>query len=124
MSKSLAITLLFISLLLFILITVILKKGRIPEKYALLWYAVSSIILFLSIVPNFFSFISKNLGFNVMSNFIIGVFIGLLLLLVMALTIIVSGQKKKITLLIQEISLMKEEMKSLNKKKNKGSRSK
>ena len=90
--------------------TYVLKKGRIPEKYSLLWYAFSLIILFVSLFPNLFTFISKKLGFEVMSNFIIAIIIGSLLLLTMALTIMIAGQKKKTTMLIQEISLLKEKI--------------
>ncbi len=110
MSKSLIITLVIVSLSLMVLTTYVLKKGRIPEKYSLLWYAFSLIILFVSLFPNLFTFISKKLGFEVMSNFIIAIIIGSLLLLTMALTIMIAGQKKKTTMLIQEISLLKEKI--------------
>ena len=115
MSKSLTITLIVVSVLLIILTTHVLKKGRIPEKYSLLWYAFALMILLVGIFPNIFSFISKKLGFEVMSNLIIGIIIGGLLLLTMALTIMMAGQKKKTTMLIQEISIIKEKIESEKK---------
>lgn len=111
MSLSLTITLIIVSIFLIILTTHFLKKGRIPEKYSLLWYSFSLIILLVGIFPNLFSFISEKLGFEVMSNLIIGIIIGVLILLTMALTIMIAGQKKKTTLLIQEISLLRREIK-------------
>ena len=107
MSKSLTITLIVVSAFLIILTTYVLKKGRIPEKYSLLWYAFALVILLVGIFPNVFSFISKALGFEVMSNLIIAIIIGSLLLLTMALTVMIAGQKKKTTMLIQEISILK-----------------
>ena len=110
MSKSLTITLVCVSLCLIILTTHFLKKGRIPEKYSLLWYGFSLLILLVGFFPNLFNFISKKLGFIAMSNLIIGFIVGLLMLLTMALTIMIAGQKKKTTLLIQEISILKEKV--------------
>lgn len=110
MSVSLRIALLIFALFLVFVTTYILKKGRIPEKYSLLWYFISFIILLLAIFPSILTFISDKIGFQAVSSFIIGVLLVLLTFITMALTIIVSGQKKKTTLLIQEISLIKSEM--------------
>lgn len=117
MSLSLTITLIIVSIFLIFLTTYFLKKGRIPEKYSLLWYAFSLMIFLVGIFPNIFSFISDKLGFQVMSNLIIAVILGLLVLLSMALTIMIAGQKKKTTLLIQEISILKKEVKLLESNK-------
>lgn len=110
MSLNLRVALFLFSILLFVVVTYILKKGSISEKYSLLWYSMSVIILLVSIFPNIFVFISDYFGFQVMSNLIIGIIIALLTFITISLTIIVSGQKKKLTLLIQEISLLKEKV--------------
>ena len=55
------------------------------------------------------------MGFQTMSNMVIGIILVLLTFLTMALTIIVSGQKKKTTLLIQEISILKSEIRGIKK---------
>ena len=117
MSESLIITLIVVSISLFIIITYVLIKGRIPEKYSILWYFFATLILLTSLFPTLFTKISDLLGFEVMSNLIIGVLIGGLLLLTMALTVIIAGQNKKTTLLIQEISIMKHEIDKLNTEK-------
>lgn len=119
MSLSLTITLIIVSIFLIFLTTHFLKKGRISEKYSLLWYVFSLMIFLVGIFPNIFSFISNKLGFQVMSNLIIAVILGLLILLSMALTIMIAGQKKKTTLLIQEISLLKNEVEENGKIKKK-----
>lgn len=117
MSQSLTTTLIIVSIFLILVTTYFLKKGRIPEKYSLLWYTFSLIILLVGMFPNLFSFISEKLGFEVMSNMIIGIIIGVLMLLTMALTIMIAGQKKKTTLLIQEISLLKKELLTIQENK-------
>ena len=108
MSFNLRLGIILVAILLFIIIFVILKRGRIPVKYSLIWFFSSLLILLVGIVPQIFISFSKMLGFMTMSNMIIGIFIFILLLITVSLTVIVSGQKKKITLLIQEISLLKE----------------
>ena len=117
MSRNLTLTLIIVGFALIILTTVILKKGRISEKHALLWYAMSLIILLSGVIPKVFSAISRKLGFEVRSSFVIGIFIGILIMLTMALTIMIAGQKKKTTLLIQEVSLLKEEVEKLKRSK-------
>lgn len=118
MQTSLIITLILVSLFLIILTTYVLKKGRISEKYSLLWYGMALIILFVALFPNFFVLISKALGFEVMSSFIMGLLIGILILLAMALTVMIAGQKKKTILLIQEISILKSELNKIKEEKS------
>lgn len=122
MSLNLIVTLIFVSFFLIFLTTYFLKKGRIPEKYSLLWYAFALIILFLGVFPSIFNFISYKLGFQVMSNLVIGLFIGLLLIFNMVLCVMIAGQKKKTTLLIQEVSLLKSRLSNIEGKKNNGSK--
>ena len=113
MSNSLIISLIGVSLLLFLIITFVLKKGRIPEKYALLWYAMDLIILLVVIFHSPLSIIAKELGFYPWSIFVLSIFIGILFLLVIALTVMMAGQKKKTTLLVQEISILKSKVNNL-----------
>ncbi len=108
MSNDLRLAVVIVGIVLVLITVMILKKGRMPVKYSLIWLFSGIVIMLVGLVPRFWEGISKSLGFLTISNMIIGVFIFILLLITMSLTIIVSGQKKKITLLIQEISLLKE----------------
>ena len=58
------------------------------------------------------SYFPSNIDFSSVFfvNLVIGIIIGILLFLTMSLTIITSGQRKKITLLIQEVSMLKEKI--------------
>lgn len=88
----------------------ILKKGKAPVKYALLWFLSAIVILILALFPEVLGLVSLFLGFKTISNMVIGVFIIILLFIDIMLTIIVSGQKEKIILLIQEVSMLKEKV--------------
>ena len=110
MQITLRIDMIIYSLFLLIPVTHLLKKRRLPEKYSILWYAFAIIILLVGVVPGFLENVSKALGFEVMSNFVIGILIGLLTIMCLALSVMIARQRKRTTLLIQEISLLKKEV--------------
>ena len=107
MSINLRLGLGIVSLVLLIIVLMQLRKRRIPVKYSLVWMVSSLIILLIAIIPGVFIKIANLLGFVTMSNLVIAMFIFILLMISLMLTVIVSGQRRKITLLIQEISMLK-----------------
>lgn len=115
MSNNLVIALLLVSIFLYVIIFAILKKGRIPLKFALVWFIPATIILLISIMPTLLEKLTIFLGFQTISNMIVGLLFVVLIFICISLTIIVSGQKTKITLLIQEISLLKFKVEELEK---------
>lgn len=117
MSVRLTLSLIIVSVFLVLLTTHFLKKGRIPEKYALLWYGFAILVLIVSFFPNIFSSLAKLLGFQLLSNMVLVLLIGILFLLTMSLTIMMAGQKKKTTLLIQELSILRQEVTKNDKRK-------
>lgn len=111
MPLNLRLGVLIIALVLAVVVIRILRKGRIPVKYSLLWGLGVLILLFLAIFPNALIKIANLVGFQTVSNMVIGVLLVILFFITMSLTVIVSAQKRKITLLVQEISLLKSEIK-------------
>lgn len=110
MNDSLRLAVIIASLLLFILITYILKKGRIPIKYALVWYFSALIILLTAVIPTIMSSLAHLVGFETLSNMVLCALILMLMFITLILTIIVAGQTTKIRMLIQEISILKNEI--------------
>lgn len=110
MSLELIIFLIIFSILLFIITTLILKKGLMPAKYSLLWYFIALVILLVAIFSKPLEFFANLIGFQTLSNMIIGIILTLLIFLTMSLTIIISAQRRRTTLLIQELSLLKKEV--------------
>ena len=68
-------------------------------------------LIILAIWPNSLIVLANLVGFQTVSNMVIGVLLVILFFITMSLTVIVSAQKRKITLLVQEISLLKSEIK-------------
>ena len=105
-------------LLIFLVTLQLLRRGRIPVKFSILWFIVAVILLVVGIFTNFIVLISTRIGFISMSNMLVGILIFLLFAMCIALTVIVSGQATKITLLIQEVSMLKKKI--VNEEKNNG----
>ncbi len=110
MTFNLRLGLIIVFLLLMIVVIKILKKGRIPVKYSLVWIMSGFIILLVGVIPSLFECISRLFGFVTMANMVVGIFIFILLMITISLTVMIAGQKKKTTILIQEISLLKHEV--------------
>ncbi|MBS6373901.1 MAG: DUF2304 domain-containing protein [Erysipelotrichaceae bacterium] len=115
MSVSLTIWLLVLSLLILFLVIYLLRKGRIPVKFSLVWFLVILILFAIALAPGILVLIQKLLGFKAMSNMIIGILFVILFLICITLTVMISGQKTKTTLLIQEISILENRVQSLEK---------
>ena len=107
MNMSLSITtIVFISLLL-IIILYLLRQSRISIKYSIMWIFMILVAFIVLIIPNLLTIISKFLGFELVSNMVLCIFIVILLLISIALTVMITDQKKKITRLIQEVGILK-----------------
>ncbi|MCL2384008.1 MAG: DUF2304 domain-containing protein [Oscillospiraceae bacterium] len=110
MVDRLQLPMIIISILFIILVVEIVRKDRISVKYSLVWIFSGAVMLVVSLFPNRFLGVARYFGFEVLSNMLFFVGIGLLMLISISLTVIVSGQKKKIQVLIQEVSLLKEKL--------------
>ena len=116
MTFNLRLGLVIVSLLLMIVVIKILKKGRIPVKYSFVWILSVIVILLVGLIPSLFGWISRLFGFVTMANMVVGIFIFILLMITISLTVMIAGQKKKTTMLIQELSILKQEIKNMKGK--------
>ena len=107
MSKELTICSLAIIAIIVITVLRLAKKEKISIKYSLVWLFPCFLMLLFIVIPGFMDLVTKTLGFQTASNMIILVLIGFLFVVNIALTVIVTNQKEKIRLLIQEVSMMK-----------------
>lgn len=106
-----------IAIFLVILIVInILKKGRMNIKYSIIWLFAFGMLFFSILIPGLLPKITKLLGFGLASNMIIVAFMVILIFINISLTIIISGLNEKVRLLIQEVSLLKMEVKKNGEK--------
>ena len=108
MPLNLRLAVLIVTLILAFAIYKVLSKRMIPIKYSFLWWLAVVVLLVLVVIPDVLIWFANQLGFQTISNLVVGVFIVILFFITVSLTVIVSAQKRKITLLIQEVSILKE----------------
>ena len=109
MSTNLKIISIVFSVLLMITVLLFVRKGKITIRYSLVWLSSTFVLFILCLFPNVLTWITRLIGIQVASNLIFALIIGILLIVAISLTIIVSNQTEKIRLLIQEVSILKEE---------------
>ena len=108
MSINLKLISVFFCLFIIILVLILLRKNRINIKYSIIWILLFSLLILSVLIPGLLENVTKFFGFQLGSNMVFSILIGLLVLISIILTVIVSNQDKKIRLLIQELSLLKD----------------
>ena len=98
-----------------IIIFNLIRKNKLNMKYALLWIVLSILMVIALLIPDFLFKLSNLLGFEVMSNMLYLIAILVLLLICISLTIFISKQSSMITLLTQEVSMLKSKIKEEDK---------
>jgi hypothetical protein len=94
--------------LLVFLVLLNIRKGRLKEKYAVLWLIVSVLSIFAIAIPQFIPFLAKNLGFTLPANFLFVVTVGTALFLTFLLSTDISKKQKQLEDLAAEIALLKQ----------------
>lgn len=113
---------LFLRLLLFIfgfgllfVISNLLRNKRIQVSVSLFWIFSSLVLILMAISPEFFGMIANFFGFNISSNFIVAIVLGLLLIDTLLTSIIVNSHTRINTKLIQQLALQQKEIEDLIK---------
>ncbi len=92
-----------------------IKHKKIQVAFSTFWIITPIILTIAVAVPNLIEKISFKLGFETTSNMIFVVAIFVAFCLIFALTTKVSQEHKKNVLLVQEISLLKDRIKKIEK---------
>lgn len=107
MNTNLIIVSILFSAFIIISILVLLRKKKVNIKYSLIWIILFLILLIATIIPGFLIWLTHLLGFRTASNMVISLILAVLVIITITLTLIVSSQDRKIRLLIQEVSMLK-----------------
>ena len=86
----------------------LIKKGKLPIRYSMVWFVSFGILIVLALFPKSINWVVKSIGIASPNSFIVGVIITMLLLITLILTLIVANMRHQIALLIQEVSMLKE----------------
>lgn len=89
------------------------RKNRLNLKYALVWLFLSLMMIIALLWPGLLATIARFMGFKTISNMLFLLAFFALILICLSLTVIVSTQSRLVTLLIQEVSMLKKRVKEL-----------
>ncbi len=95
--------------LLFIVIELI-RRGRLKERYSLLWLLAGVVLLLLSSSRNALEFLSRHVGIFYPPSFLFLIAFLFLLLITLHFSVVISGLSDKSKELAQEIALLRQEL--------------
>ena len=108
------------TLLIFIFVFDLLRRGVLKEKYAVLWLFVAGIGFIFAVVPGLLDWIGTSLGIGAPVNllfFIMGV---VLLLVSVQLSYELSRHEARIRRLAEEVALLRQEIEDGSTKEHRG----
>lgn len=88
-----------------------INKNKILFEQAFMWIIISFVMIVISIFDSIPGFFAGILGFELTSNFLLSLAIFFLLIVAFLQTMTLSKQKEQVKQLVQEVSLLKSEMK-------------
>ena len=107
---------LLIAVLLYILlIGVLMKKGRMSLKYSLVWFASGIVLLFCALFPKVIRFFTNLMGIYSETNAVFFIGVCFLLIIILSLTSIASGQSDRIRTLTQTQAMLEKRIRDLEK---------
>lgn len=115
LSTNLRITLVVALVCYFVIILIFLKNKTLELKYTLLWILAGFIMAILVAYPRLLQIFVTMVGIESNMNGLFIFCIAFLIMLVMALTAIVSNQNRKIRKLVQTQSILEKEIKDIKK---------
>ena len=119
MQTNLKIVLIIVVLIYIFFILRAVKRKYMWIGYLAFWSITGGIWIIALLIPNLVENISSILGFGIPINMIFSIAIFIILYLIFNLTILISKEQNRNTLLIQEISILKKRINELEKKEEK-----
>jgi hypothetical protein len=93
-----------------LLVIELIRRGRLKERYSLLWLFAGTILLILSFSRSLLEFFSHMVGIYYAPSFLFLLAFLFLLLITLHFSVVISGLSEKNKLLAQELALLKQEL--------------
>ena len=94
----------------------LIRRGRLKEKYSLLWLFAGGILFVLSLSRNLLDYISHLLGIYYPPSFLFLLAFLFLLLITLHFSVVVSGLSEKNKQLAQELALLRQEIQEMKRR--------
>lgn len=115
-TRRLQLTALLVGILFLVMMIELIRKNRVSLKYALLWLFSGAVMLLLAVFPKLLDKLSRLIGVYSPVNALFAILLCCGLVLMISFSVIMSGNKKAIVRLTQEISLLEKRIRELEKK--------
>jgi hypothetical protein len=96
-----------------LLVVELIRRGRLKERYSLLWLFAGGVLLVLSSSRNILEYISNRVGIYYPPSFLFLLAFLFLLLITLHFSVTISGLSEKNKRLAQELALLRQEMREL-----------
>ncbi len=96
-----------------LLVVELIRRGRLKERYSLLWLFAGGVLLILSSSRNILEYISNRVGIYYPPSFLFLLAFLFLLLITLHFSVTISGLSEKNKRLAQELALLRQEMREL-----------
>jgi hypothetical protein len=93
-----------------IVIVELIRRGRLKERYSLLWLFAGTILLILSLSRGLLEYVSSLVGIYYPPSFLFLLAFLFLLLITLHFSSVISGLSEKNKQLAQELALLRQEM--------------
>ena len=107
---------LVIGILFLVMMIELIRKNRVALKYALLWLFSGAVMLLLAIFPRLLDRLARLIGVYNPVNALFAIMLCCGLILMISFSVIMSGNKKAVVRLTQEISLLENRIRELEGK--------
>lgn len=124
MQVSLNLVLIIMTLIYIFLILKSIRKKKLQISFSLFWLITGILLIIALLIPNLVENISRALGFEVPANMVFCLTIFVSFYLIFNLTIAISKENKKNTVLVQEVSMLKRRIEKLEEKNDKEEKAK
>ena len=98
------------SVALLVVVVELIRRGKLKERYSLLWLLAGGILLFLSLSRGVLDSIARLLGIFYPPSFLFLLAFFFLLLITLHFSVVISGLSEKNRKLAQEIALLRQEI--------------
>ena len=101
------------SAIVFFIVIDLIRRGRLKERYSLIWLSAAALMVIFSISRPLLHFIAKFFGIAYPPSFLFLLLIGFLVFLLLHFSSVISALSEKNSRLAQEIGILKVRMKSM-----------
>jgi len=92
------------------LVVELIRRGRLKEKYSLLWLFAGFILLILSVSRDLLEYLSRAIGIFYPPSFLFLIAFLFLLLITLHFSVVISSLTEKNKRMAQEIALLRQEL--------------